>query len=258
MTIPKIIWQTYKSKKVPPPAEACIRSWRQLNPNWHCEFVDDAGVAAFIRDNFSAETFEAFSALPVAVMKADFWRCAVLLKHGGVYADIDAICRVPIDEWPLEGKGMMVCTADRVHLGQWTVPAAAGHPVLQHAVDLMEERIRTGVDTSYEHFVHYYTGLMAFTDAVRTYLGADEDHVPLDRWNFPDTDRREMNGDRLYHSRHLWRDRDIIIVPQKVFDGQLVDHISGSSHWYNQPDFSYESWQIERTHQPGFPLGRRT
>ncbi len=44
----------------------------------------------FIRNNFSSEIFEAYDRLQIGAAQADFWRLLVLLKHGGVYMDIDA------------------------------------------------------------------------------------------------------------------------------------------------------------------------
>lgn len=42
---------------------------------------------------------QVFKAFPYGVMKADFWRYAVMYVYGGLYADIDAISVKPIDEW---------------------------------------------------------------------------------------------------------------------------------------------------------------
>ena len=38
--------------------------------------------------------YDIYSSFPIGVMKADFFRYAVLLAHGGVYADVDTACQV--------------------------------------------------------------------------------------------------------------------------------------------------------------------
>lgn len=244
MPFPKIIWQTYKDGNVPQPAAHCIRSWQELNPGWTHNFLDDEGIDNFIRENFSQREFDAFQSLPLSVMKADFWRYAVLLKHGGIYADIDTMCRMPIDTWPGQDKGMLVSVAYQRHICQWTIASNVGHPVMRGAVDLMVERISHGIDMVYEHFVHYYTGPMLFTDAIRTYLGADETNVPLDRWGFPDADRRVMTAERLCEAKILWADRDISIFPSNLFVQDAVQHINANDNWRHRND--YNSWMVLR------------
>ena len=38
--------------------------------------------------------YAVYSSFPIGVMKADFFRYAVLLAHGGIYADVDTSCQV--------------------------------------------------------------------------------------------------------------------------------------------------------------------
>ena len=51
--------------------------------------LNDAQIDEFIRLNFDNSTYDAFQILPLNVMKADFFRYAVLQAKGGVYADVD-------------------------------------------------------------------------------------------------------------------------------------------------------------------------
>jgi hypothetical protein len=45
------------------------------------------------------EYLQAYTALPKAVERADFFRYLVILRHGGMYADTDVECMMPIDTW---------------------------------------------------------------------------------------------------------------------------------------------------------------
>lgn len=40
-----------------------------------------------------------YQTLPKAVERADFFRYLVILRHGGMYADSDVECMMPIEEW---------------------------------------------------------------------------------------------------------------------------------------------------------------
>ena len=48
---------------------------------------------------FDAETLRVYRSFPLAVMKADFWRYAILYARGGIYADIDVQARRPVASW---------------------------------------------------------------------------------------------------------------------------------------------------------------
>ena len=40
-----------------------------------------------------------YRTLPKAVERADFFRYLVILRHGGMYADSDVECMMPIEDW---------------------------------------------------------------------------------------------------------------------------------------------------------------
>ena len=67
-----------------------------LNPGWEQKLWDDAECAAFVAAEFPEYT-AAYAALPHNVERADFFRYMVVLRLGGVYADIDVECRHPLD-----------------------------------------------------------------------------------------------------------------------------------------------------------------
>jgi mannosyltransferase OCH1-like enzyme len=97
--IPRIIWQTWKTKDESTwtrPERRWVRSWRQ-NPGFRHELCDDDDCLAFVRAEYP-EALEAYLSFR-PVEKADFWRILVTHKHGGVYADFDTACRVPVTQW---------------------------------------------------------------------------------------------------------------------------------------------------------------
>jgi mannosyltransferase OCH1-like enzyme len=46
-----------------------------------------------------AEYLQVYKDLPKAVERADFFRYLVILRHGGMYADSDVECMMPIEQW---------------------------------------------------------------------------------------------------------------------------------------------------------------
>jgi mannosyltransferase OCH1-like enzyme len=214
--IPRIIWQTYRSRELPPEAEECRDSWRSLNPGWDYRFVDDNGMDDFARKTLPPPAYQLFRALPLGVMKADFWRYLVTHEHGGLYADLDTACLAPIDEWLPREAAFVVCPENRSHLCQWTFLAVPKHPCLEAALDLLIERVGKGVEPHRQHFVHHYTGPGLWTDAICSTL-----------------ESRESDMITLSKKKDLLRAHELKVqfLDWKYFNGFKVRHLFGSRFW---------------------------
>ncbi|MGR2736837.1 glycosyltransferase family 32 protein [Billgrantia sp. Q4P2] len=94
--VPRIIWQTNFTDKATLPVYLNYLFNRLMAPGFEYRFMITEARAAFIKENYPAEIFDAYSRLQVGAAQADFWRVLVLQKHGGVYMDIDGHA-----VWPL-------------------------------------------------------------------------------------------------------------------------------------------------------------
>jgi inositol phosphorylceramide mannosyltransferase catalytic subunit len=224
--IPKIIWQTYRARDLPPKAATACESWRQINPGWECLLYDDTDIEKFMHQEFNGELSRLFRLLPLGVMKADVWRYAVLFKYGGIYTDIDTTCLVPVERWELVGRALSVGLENKLHFCQWTIVATPGHPVLAEVLHLIEKRFQSGIDTTYEHFVHKHSGPGIWTDAIRKVLGLSD-----------------LTAKEIYDNhREAAAASGIQLLPQSSFHGSLVSHAFGSNHYHD----GYARWTVER------------
>src|SRR5208282_3894495 len=100
---------------------------------------------------------EAYYSLPLAILKADFFRYLILLARGGIYADIDTEVLKPAHQWlpetsPANTVGLIVGIeadptrddwsmwyARRIQFCQWVMRAKVGHPVLLETVARITE-----------------------------------------------------------------------------------------------------------------------
>lgn len=95
--IPRILWQTHEVEYSDLPSHflATSMTWRNLNPTWEYRYAsaDDRSrrVEKFDRN------LHKFYLLADKVTQADIWRYLVVFETGGVYADMDSVCRVPLD-----------------------------------------------------------------------------------------------------------------------------------------------------------------
>lgn len=107
--IPKVIYLTHKNK-IP---DYVIKNWKKLNPEYDIKFYDDNACREFISKNFSISYLNYFDKLSeqpgAGPIKSDFWRCLIIYKYGGVYADSDIELLVPIKEFLDKNTDFLVC-----------------------------------------------------------------------------------------------------------------------------------------------------
>lgn len=185
--IPKIIHQTYKTSTVPVRVRPLIKSWHNKNPNWTYRFYTDEDCLSFVQKEFP-EYLEAYKSLPKPVERSDFFRYMVLLRFGGVYADLDTECRRSFDEFiqptdsliagwesdfPDEKTRIKMRFARQRQILQWVFAAEAGHPVLKEICDFISKNANS-VFSKVENFnTLEKTGPGIWTDVVLRHADKD-------------------------------------------------------------------------------------
>jgi len=94
MVIPRIIHQTWKTKKLLPEFSTWSKTWIQLNPEFFYVFYTDKDCALFILTQYP-QYYDLWKSL-VGIEKVDVFRYLILHKYGGVYVDMDCECLKPI------------------------------------------------------------------------------------------------------------------------------------------------------------------
>ena len=198
---PAYIWQTWKYSPASAEFGEDLRpleaSWTELNPGFVHEVVTDADAVRLIKYLYAPvpEVVEAYTLMPLPVLKADFFRYLILLARGGIYADIDTRALKPVVEWlPDEFDrstvGLIVgIEADAVsrpdwhkwysrmvQLCQWTIQSKPGHPAIRDLVaTITEDALRMkkkGIlkAKKMDKKVMEFTGPAVFTDSIFKYF----------------------------------------------------------------------------------------
>ena len=144
--IPKKIFQTWKTRKLPPRMYSAVQKIIKLNPDYDYYLFDDEDCKQYLQKHYGLEYLEAFDELIPGAFKADFWRYAVILKEGGVYIDIDFDCIKPLREVIHEDdslilvkdRGLGCCTA----IYQAFFAAVANHEAIKETLDLCLSNIQ--------------------------------------------------------------------------------------------------------------------
>lgn len=195
--IPRIIHQTFMSKKLPPELQENVDNIKRLNPGWTHVIYDDDDIRAFISENYGPHILRYFERINprYGVARADLFRYLLMYKCGGVYLDIKSACIRPLEQvirpddryilsnWrnkpgePHEGFG----TSEEVvgiaggEYQQWHIIAAPGHPFLKAVI----ETVLRNID-QYRPWLHgtgaigvlRLTGPLAYTVAIQPLLPA--------------------------------------------------------------------------------------
>ncbi|KAK4192451.1 family 32 putative glycosyltransferase [Podospora australis] len=225
---PAYIWQTWKW--TPANGEFEFReqeaTWTEQHPGFIHEVITDKVAVNLLRLLYASvpEVLEAYEALPLPVLKADFFRYLILLARGGIYSDIDTYAIRSALEWipqtvPHDQVGLVIgIEADpdrpdwkdwysrRIQFCQWTIQSKPGHPVLRevvsHITNQTLKRKRAGsLRDVVDKNVIEFTGPAIWTDIVFEYFNDDRyfdmanSAGPIDWRNFTGMETARRVGD---------------------------------------------------------------
>ena len=169
MAIPKTIYQTFNTTRLPWLTKWHIYQMKKLNPEYSYEFFDDSRISSFIYEEYGENVFALYDKLYIGAAKADFFRYAVLYRKGGVYLDIDSLFKVKLDTFILpEDHAIIAFEKSEEFYIQFALFYEAGHPFLKKALDIIMDNI---LANRYPHDVHKMTGPSAYTLAIHECIG---------------------------------------------------------------------------------------
>ncbi|KAG2453558.1 hypothetical protein HYH02_001777 [Chlamydomonas schloesseri] len=174
-----------------------MASWTRVNgPGWQTRFYDDEACTDFVRREFP-EYLDAYLSLPKDVERSDFFRYMVVLRLGGVYADIDVELRQPLDSivtptdtlvvgWEAEvatdAEAFKRHFVRKRQVLQWFFAAAPGHPVLRAACDHIARYARHTFSNNTNRDTLERTGPGMWTDVVLRHAAAHPPTLAGDPW----------------------------------------------------------------------------
>jgi inositol phosphorylceramide mannosyltransferase catalytic subunit len=171
MAIPKTIFQTFKTSKLPLLARWHIYRLKKKNPDYAYRFYDDQMIDAFMLEEFGKDIFDLYKRITIGAAKADVFRYAVLFKFGGVYLDIDSLINEKLSNFILpEDHAVISLESNDLNYVQYALFFEAGHPFLKKTLDLVFRNLR---ENRHPSSVLQMTGPAVFTEAIRASLSED-------------------------------------------------------------------------------------
>jgi hypothetical protein len=141
--IPKVIYQCYKDKNIPPIVK---ERWLKLNPDFDYKFYDDNECYQFILEYYGKAYANFFKNIKDGPIRSDFWRICILYQFGGVYADVDIEPLIPIDEIVNSDTTLYTCvTAKNLdnNVNPHFIAVEPKNPLILQCINIyMKDRIR--------------------------------------------------------------------------------------------------------------------
>lgn len=237
---PAIIWQTWKYSPSDGRFDEQLRpmeaSWTEKHPGFVHEVITDDAAGYLIEYLYASlpEVVEAYQAMPIPVLKADFFRYLILLARGGIYSDIDTRALKSTSSWLPPGydrsqAGLIIgIEADpdrpdwedwysrRVQFCQWTIQSKPGHPVLRDIVaaiteDALSMKKRKVLKAGkLPKSIVEFTGPAVWTDAIFRYFNNEE------YFDFSERDTNISYSDFFAITEHK-NIGDVIVLPITSF-----------------------------------------
>ena len=171
--IPKIIWQTMKTNRVPLFMKDYIDTWTDKNPEYEYRFYNDEDILAFLKNDFP-DFLEGYKKLKYGASKADIWRYLTIYKYGGVYADMDCLCKTPLRKWINPSALYVTQLGINKNLCQWLIISIPQNPIfLKAAYRSLENIDKKRYKTSHYGF-SYTNNLISISDNTRLLTFNDE------------------------------------------------------------------------------------
>lgn len=95
--IPKSIYMCDKTLEY---IQKYSKNWGKINPDYKIKLYDNQMCKKFLLEEYSQLHLNIFDFIKDGPIKADFWRCCILYKYGGVYVDADIEPLEPINFIP--------------------------------------------------------------------------------------------------------------------------------------------------------------
>ena len=133
MSPPKIIHIC--NKEITDKLEHYSQNWKNLNPEYEIKLYDDKMCEQFLLEEMSQLHYDIFKFIPDGPIKCDFWRCCILYKYGGVYADADIKPVLPLREFIEEDSNFVTCLSYYAGYNLHFIISEPGEDIFKFLID---------------------------------------------------------------------------------------------------------------------------
>ena len=95
--IPKIIHQTWKNKNIPEEWKNAVESCKKMNKNYKYILWTDETMEKWVKKEYP-DFYTKYKSYKYNIQRCDAFRYLVLYKYGGIYLDLDIVCKKNLND----------------------------------------------------------------------------------------------------------------------------------------------------------------
>jgi len=131
------------NKKITNKIKNISQEWKILNPEYELKIYDDQMCEQFLLEEMSELHCNIFKYIPFGPIKSHFWRCCILYKYGGVYADTNIKPLLPLSEVIEDDCQFVTCLSYYSGYNLNFIISEPEDPLLKYLIDTYVEYYNT-------------------------------------------------------------------------------------------------------------------
>ena len=175
--IPRIIHQTWKDYNIPEHWKKAVESCKLIHKNYKYVHWTDADMDDFVKTIYP-EFYPTYKNYKYHIQRCDAFRYLILYRYGGIYIDMDIICRKKLDDllhYDIVFSKSSNITSCVTNSFMMSIP---NHPFMKYVIDHL-----VLYQDSYASFGKHWhvmnsTGPMYLKKMVYTYTSKTQEEIP--------------------------------------------------------------------------------
>ena len=135
--IPHIIHQTWKTDKIPDVWKEAVEACKNKHKSYRYILWTDASMKKFVKEEYP-EFYKTYISYPNPIQRCDAFRYLVLYKYGGIYIDMDLMCKKSFTDL-LKYDLVLVKSANYDTLTNSFIVSTPKNPFMKYLIDNLEK-----------------------------------------------------------------------------------------------------------------------
>jgi len=186
--IPKIIHQTWKTETIPERWKDAVDSCKKIHPGYRYILWTHQTIRKFVQ-KFYPDFYPTFKAYTHDIQRCDAFRYLVLYKYGGIYLDMDLVCKKKLDDFLHYDLVVVHSNKEKRYWRNAFYMAIPKHPFIKFCIDELPKHIYDSYYFGKYWYIMNSTGPIFLTNRINEY-----GNIPKSRF----LTKKEFEGNCIY------------------------------------------------------------
>jgi mannosyltransferase OCH1-like enzyme len=166
--IPKIIHQTWKTREIPQQWQSAVQTCKAMHPDYEYILWTHETMAEFVKREYP-DFLQTYTGYKYDIQRCDAFRYLVLYKYGGIYLDMDIVCKKKLD--PLLKYDIVLAKSSNI-LTSYTnsfFMSAPENPFIKFCIEQLPHYVESFVYFGKHMHIMHSTGPLFLTKNLKNY-----------------------------------------------------------------------------------------